>query len=77
MRTLITAIMATLGLVAPALAAGEEVAKGSSFLLVLFLGFFALIVVFQFIPGMVLFYSMLKGIFTAAPKKGHAAGEKR
>jgi hypothetical protein len=37
-------------------------------LLILFLGFAALIVVFQFIPGLVLLLSMLKGIFTAAPR---------
>ena len=69
MKTLFYTVSATLGWVAPALAAGENVVKGSSFLLILFLGFFALIVVFQFIPGLVLFFSMLKGIFTAAPKK--------
>lgn len=77
MRTLIYTILATVGWVAPALAAGENVAKGSSVLLILFLGFFALIVVFQFIPGLVLFFSMLKGIFTAAPKKETATNGKR
>jgi len=43
--------------------------NGSSFLLILFLGFAALIILFQFIPGMVLFATMLKGLFTPAPKK--------
>jgi hypothetical protein len=37
-------------------------------LLILFLGFAALIVVFQFIPGLVLLLSMLKGIFSEAPR---------
>ena len=77
MKTLITAIMFAFGWIAPALAANGGIAKGNSFLLVLFLGFFALIAVFQFIPGLVLFFSMLKGLFTAAPKKGSVTVEKR
>lgn len=77
MRTLINAILVTLGWVAPALAANEGLAKGSSFLLLLFLGFFALIVVFQFIPGMVLLVSMLKGVFSSATRKEHAVNEKK
>jgi hypothetical protein len=77
MRTLIRTILVTLVCVAPALAADGSVAKGSSLLLILFLGFAALIVVFQFIPGLVLFFSMLKGIFTAAPKKASVTHEKK
>jgi len=77
MRTLISTIFTTLALVVPALAADGSAAKGSSLLLILFLGFAALIVVFQFIPGLVLFFSMLKGIFTAAPKKASATHEKK
>ncbi len=72
MRTLINTIFAVACWIVPAFAAGTGVAKGSSFLLILFLGFAALIVVFQFIPGLVLFFSMLKGLFTAAPKKSEA-----
>jgi len=34
-----------------------------SFLLTLFIGFFALIVVFQLVPAIVLFFGMLKGLF--------------
>jgi len=69
MRTLIRALIITLASVAPALAATGSEAKGSTFLLILFLGFAALIIVFQFIPGLVLFATMLKGLFTPAPKK--------
>jgi hypothetical protein len=72
MRTLINTLFAVACWTVPAIAAGTGVAKGSSFLMILFLGFAALIVVFQFIPGLVLFYSMLKGIFTGAPKKSEA-----
>jgi hypothetical protein len=77
MRTLIKSILVTLAWVVPALAAEGGAAKGSSLLLILFLGFAALIVVFQFIPGLVLFFSMLKGIFTAAPKKAAVTHSKK
>lgn len=70
MRTLFRALIVTLASVAPALAANGSEVKGSTFLLILFLGFAALIIVFQFIPGLVLFATMLKGLFTRAPKKG-------
>ena len=69
MKTLLTTLAVTLAGVTPALAANANAAKGSSILLILFLGFGALIVVFQFVPGLVLFATMLKGLFTAAPKK--------
>lgn len=69
MRTLMRAIIITLASVAPALAATGSEMKGSSFLIVLFLGFAALIIVFQFIPGMVLFATMLKGLLTRSPRK--------
>jgi hypothetical protein len=69
MRTLIGTLIITLASVAPALAATGSETKGSTFLLILFLGFAALIIVFQFIPGLVLFATMLKGLFTPAPKK--------
>jgi len=38
-------------------------------LILLFLGFCALVVVFQCIPAIIMFYGMIKGIFTAADKK--------
>jgi len=77
MTTLIGTLLATLGWVTPAIAASDGIVKGSSILLILFLGFFALIIVFQFIPGLVLFFSMLKGLFKAAPEKEHATDDKR
>lgn len=36
---------------------------GGSFLLTLFVGFFALIIVFQLVPALVLFFGLLKGLF--------------
>jgi hypothetical protein len=76
MRTLLRAILVTLASVAPALASNGKEVKGSMFLLILFLGFAALIVVFQFIPGLILFASMLKGLFTPAPKKARQLSRK-
>jgi hypothetical protein len=56
---------------------GPDAAGGNSFLLILFLGFVALIIVFQFIPGLVLFFGMLRGLFSAGAKKATpAAGAK-
>ena len=46
-----------------AFAASETGAGGGSFLLTLFIGFFALIVVFQLVPAVILFFGMLKGLF--------------
>jgi hypothetical protein len=68
MRTLMGTLLVTLASVAQALAADGSFVKGSSVLIILFLGFAALIIVFQFIPGLVLFLSMLKGLFTRPPK---------
>jgi len=39
----------------------------------LFAGFFALVIVTQLVPAGILFYGMLKGIFSAQEKKDPAA----
>ncbi len=44
---------------------GEE----SGWLWMLFLGFGALIIVFQLVPSMILFGSMLKGLFSSTAKE--------
>jgi hypothetical protein len=59
----------------PALASSDPETMGSSLLVFLFLGFGALIVVLQLVPSMLLFGSMLKGLFGGAgnhplPKSG-------
>jgi len=77
MRNMMRVIIVILASVAPAFAANGSEAKGSTFLLFLFLGFAALIIVFQFIPGLVLFATMLKGLFSRAPKNtGETLSEK-
>ena len=59
----------------PALASSDPETTGGSLLVFLFLGFGALIVVLQLIPSVLLFGSMLKGLFGGAgnhplPKSG-------
>jgi hypothetical protein len=77
MRTLIGTMLAMLGWAAPAIAASNGVAKGTSILLILFLGFAALIIVFQFIPGLVLFFSMLRGLFKAQQNNDAGSNDKK
>ena len=43
--------------------AAETGSGGGSFLLTLFVGFFALIIVFQLVPAVILFFGLLKGLF--------------
>ena len=45
-------------------------------LILLFLGFCALVVVFQCIPSIIMFYGMLKGIFSASDKKAENVSNK-
>lgn len=59
----------------PALASKNAETMGGGLLVLLFLGFGAIIIVFQLIPGLLLFVSMLKGLFVGAenhplPKSG-------
>jgi hypothetical protein len=72
MMTILTAIMVE---ATPALASSDPETMGTSVLVLLFLGFGALILVFQLIPSLVLFGSMLKGLFGSSdnhplPKSG-------
>ena len=50
----------------PALASSDPETMGGSLLVFLFLGFRALIVVLQLVPSVLLFGSMLKGLFGGA-----------
>lgn len=66
--TIVKALFAVLLTVVPALASGGKDAGEVSFLVVLFFAFGALILVFQMVPGLVLFATMIKELFTRAPK---------
>jgi hypothetical protein len=68
MKFIIT-LVTVMGLITvPALAFSGQDTMGPSLLLLLFFGFGALIVVCQFIPSLVLFCSMMKGLFSKAVK---------
>lgn len=58
-----------LGSVTTAFAANGADKGENSLIMFLFLGFGALIIVFQAIPGMLLFFSMLKGLFKPVAKE--------
>ncbi len=69
---ILTAMMLT---TTPALASSDMETGGISLLVLLFLGFGALIVACQLVPSLMLFCSMLKGLFNNAahdtlPKTG-------
>jgi hypothetical protein len=70
MKTAIKAIIAMLVSVVPALAAGSKDASEVSFLVVLFFAFGALILLFQLVPGIILFGTMIKELFVRSPKAG-------
>jgi len=69
MGALMRTVIVILASVTTAFAANGSVMAGSTFLIILFLVFVALIITFQFIPGLMLFATMLKSLFTRAPKK--------
>jgi len=73
MRVLISTIAAVLVTVSQVMASGGGNAEPVSFLMILFMGFGALILVFQLFPAVVLFIGMIKGIMAPAVKKEDAA----
>jgi len=66
MKTRITTLLATLATATAAFAATAPQAEGLGLLTWLFLGFGAVIVVFQCVPAAVLFAAMLRSVFPAA-----------
>ncbi|MEE4254801.1 MAG: hypothetical protein V2I50_12240 [Desulfuromusa sp.] len=62
-RNILMASICTLSAVFPAFAAAAPAKEGGSLLLTLFIGFFALIVVFQLVPACLLFVGIVKGLF--------------
>jgi hypothetical protein len=51
-----------------AYAATSAQSEGAGVLTYFFIGFFALIIVSQLVPTMILFFGMVKGLFTSAEK---------
>ena len=68
MKRMITVLTAAMLKATPALASGDPETTGTSVFVILFLVFGALIVAFQLIPSLVLFSSMLKGLFGGTAK---------
>jgi len=75
MKRTMTAFLMTilLGSFSSALAAPGGDSEGMGFLTILFIGFFALIVVLQLIPGLSLLFSMLSSLFSAEKKPAEEA----
>lgn len=64
-RNSVIALICVATLVSTAVAAAAPADQGGSMLLTLFIGFFALIVVFQLVPACLLFAGILKGLFSS------------
>ncbi|RNC72735.1 MAG: hypothetical protein ED859_01880 [Desulfuromonadales bacterium] len=75
MKTMIYALLAILASSTTVLAAGSAESEGNGFLVTLFLAFGALIIVFQLVPGLLLFGSMVKGLFIK-PAQGKAKSDR-
>ncbi len=73
MRVLMSTIAAVLVTVSQVMASGGGNAEPLSIMMILFMGFGALVLVFQLFPAVVLFVGMLKGLMAPAVKKGEAA----
>jgi len=77
MRVLKSTIAAMLLTATEALAYGGGTdGEGLSFLMILFMGFGAVIIVFQIFPALILFCGMVKGIMAPAVKKAAAETKK-
>ena len=63
MKRTMTTLGALTAWATPAIAAGGMETEGTSLITILLIGFGALIVVGQLIPGIVLFGGMVKGLF--------------
>jgi hypothetical protein len=68
MKTASATILSLMITVTQALASGGGDGEGLSLLATFFIAFGVLIVLFQFIPGIIMFGGMLKGIFSSAKK---------
>lgn len=69
MKTMMTIAATVAATVQPLAASNGTEAAGTSLFTIIFLVFGALIVVCQLVPGLLLFCSMVKGLFGVAVKK--------
>jgi hypothetical protein len=76
MKTLSSTIVALLITVSQALAAGAgNAAEDMNLLTIFFMGFGAMILVFQVVPAVIMVCGMLKVVFAPADKKASATGK--
>lgn len=68
-NTLRNALFASILFASPVFAAAEEGAGEGSLLLSLFIGFFALIIVFQMVPAVIMLIGMVRGLLGRDQKK--------
>lgn len=69
-KTACQLITALIGSASTAMAATGSDSGGIGFVGICFLSFFALIMVFQLVPGLMLFFSLIKGLFSSGQKTG-------
>jgi len=76
MRTVSATLMSLLITATRAMATGgTSGGEGLGLLATFFIAFGILVVLFQFIPGVMLFAGMLKGIFSAGDVKSHGTAD--
>lgn len=63
-NTLRNALITLLTFSSSAFAAGSSADNGGGFLITLFVGFFALILIFQLVPATLMFIGMVKGLIS-------------
>lgn len=68
MKTMKVLISMTAGSASAAYAAVGTQGEGTGILAYFFIGFFALIIVTQLVPAMILFFGMVKGLFSGSEK---------
>ena len=68
MKTMKMLISMVVGSASAVYAATGVQGEGAGILAYFFVGFFALIIVTQLVPAMILFFGMVKGLFTKAEK---------
>jgi len=68
MKTIKLFTMMLAGTTSAAYAASTMQGEGAGILAYLFIGFFALIIITQLAPAMVLFFGMVKGVFSRQEK---------
>jgi len=76
MKVLLKIVLSLLITASYALASGGAEGEGLGFMAILFIAFGVLIVMFQFVPGLMLFGAMLKGIFSPSDKKAPVTNSK-